>query len=291
MLRVCISGLGKTGKEIAKVILEQPGMKLVCAVCSPGSDKCGRDLGDVIGCAPVGVPVESADHLEQVIFQAKPEVVLDFSNPAATLSNARIFARMRVAMVIGTTGFSKLALKKLFILSQKYRVGIVYSPNITLGVNVMMLFANLAASILSSYDFQITEIHHKHKKDAPSGTALKIAAEIEKGLTAACPESTAREVPIQAVRAGGVVGKHQVMIIGENDQIEITHESFSRRAFALGAIHAAQFVAGRSGYFEMNDVLNLSKVLGDYLEREGNTFHRKYGNYLVKQVDPGELWA
>jgi 4-hydroxy-tetrahydrodipicolinate reductase len=278
MIKVCISGIGKTGKEIARALLEQDNMKVVSAICSPSSSKKGKDLGELLGCQNTGIIVEGSDNLKQIIFRTRPDVVVDFSTPEAALRNAKIFSLMKVNMVIGTTGFSKMALKKLFILAKNHHTGIVYSPNITMGVNVLMLFSNLAANILNNYDFQITEIHHKYKKDSPSGTAIKIAAEIEKGLASSGIERDNYKTPIYAVRAGGVVGKHEVMIIGENDKIEISHESFSRKAFALGAIRAINFVVNRPGYFEMNDVLDLKKVLNDYLEKDRNSLSRKYEN-------------
>jgi 4-hydroxy-tetrahydrodipicolinate reductase len=149
---------------------------------------------------------------------------------------------------------------------RKRNSGIVYAPNITLGVNVLMLLSNLAANILNNYDFQITEIHHKHKKDAPSGTAVKIAKEVEEGLVSSGMHIDSINIPINAVRAEGVVGKHEILIIGEDDKIEISHESFSRRAFALGAIKTVKFINNKAGYYEMNDVLDLQKVLTDYLD-------------------------
>ncbi len=237
-------------------------------------------MGEVIGSSSTGIIIEGSENLEMVIFRSRPDVVVDFSSPEAALRNAKIFSRMKVNIVIGTTGFSKIGLKKLFVLANKYRNGIVYAPNITLGVNVLMLLTNLAANILNNYDFQITEIHHKHKKDAPSGTAKKIAAEIEKGLTSSGNSDVNAQIPITAVRAGGVVGKHEVMIIGEDDKIEISHESFSRRAFALGALRAVRFSKGKVGYFEMSDVLDLKKVLGDYLEAGNNSLGKRYSAYL-----------
>ena len=276
MIKVCISGIGKTGEEIARALLEQDNMKIVSVICSPNSNKAGKDLGELLGCQNTGVIIESSDNLKQVIFRTRPDVVVDFSTPDAALRNAKIFSLMKVNMVIGTTGFSKLALKKLYILARNHHTGIVYSPNITMGVNVLMLFANLAANILNNYDFQITEIHHKNKKDSPSGTAIKIAAEIEKELIASGAEGDDYKAPIYAIRAGGVISKHGVMIVGENDKIEISHEAFSRKAFALGAIRAVNFVVNRSGYFEMSDVLDLKKVLSGYLERNKNSLSRKY---------------
>lgn len=163
----------------------------------------------------------------------------------------------------------------------------MYAPNITLGVNVLMLITNIASNILNNYDFQINEIHHKRKKDAPSGTTLKIAKEVQKGLKSSGRDVDESEIPITAVRAGGVVGKHEVMIIGEEDKIEISHESFSRRAFAAGAIRAVKFVFRKTGYFEMTDVLNLSKVLGDYVEKEKIRLSRRY-KYSAKETNENE---
>lgn len=160
-----------------------------------------------------------------------------------------------------------------------------------------MLLSNLASNILNGYDlnilngydFQITEIHHKHKKDSPSDTAVKIAAEIEKGLKAPGVENVDCHIPITSVRAGGVIGKHEVLIIGEDDKIEISHESFSRKAFAAGAIRAVHFIIGKCGYFEMSDVLSLKKVLGDYIEKDGNSLNRRYLRCLSKIKGPEDL--
>jgi len=282
MIRVCISGLGKTGKEIAKFLLEQKDIKLVSAICSPNSNKKGKDLGEIIGKGNTGVKIESSDKIEQIVFRTKPDVVVDFSSPEAAARNAKVFSKLKVNIVIGTTGFSDFTLKRLFLLANKHRNGIVYAPNITLGVNVLMLLTNLAANLLSSYDFQITEVHHKNKKDSPSGTAKKIADEIEKGIKHSGNDDTEVQVPITAIRAGGVVGKHDVMIIGEDDKIEISHESFSRKAFALGTLRAVKFIKGKVGYYEMNDVLNLKKVLNDYIQEENKSNKKRYKNLLGK---------
>ena len=151
----------------------------------------------------------------------------------------------------------------------------MYAPNITLGVNVLMLLTNLTSSLLSNYDFQITEVHHKNKLDSPSGTAKKIAFEIQNGLKNKGITISNTEIPINSVRAGGVIGRHEVMIVGEEDKIEISHESFSRKAFAQGAIKAAQFIHKKSGYYEMRDVLDLDKVLKTYIENNDRTKKRE----------------
>lgn len=276
MIRVCLVGLGKTGSEVAKVLLNQENIRLVAAVCSPGSEKSGRDLGEIVGCRDTGITVEGADHLEEMVFRTKPDVVVDFSKPEATVRNAVILSRLRVNMVVATTGFSRLALKKLIVLTRKYHNAIVYAPNITLGVNVMMMLTNIASSILNNYDFQVNEEHHNRKKDIPSGTALKIAGEIEKGLSASGLDAAAHNpVPINSVRAGGIVGRHEVIIAGEEDMLEISHRSFSRKAFAAGALRAVRFIYRKSGYYEMSDVLNLGSILANYVENDRNRIAKR----------------
>lgn len=279
MIRVCLIGLGKTGSEVAKVLLGQENIKLVAAICRPGSEKTGKDLGEVIGCRDTGLKVIGADKLEEMVFRTKPDVAVDFSRPEATIRNAVILSRMKVNMVIATTGFSKFSLKRLFVLTKKYHNGIVYAPNITLGVNVMMLLTGIASSILNNYDFQVNEEHHNRKKDIPSGTALKIAGEIEKALASSGEDAKPGEVPINAVRAGGIVGKHEVIIAGDEDMLEISHQSFSRKAFASGAIRALKFVYKKTGYYEMSDVLNLSNILSNYIEHDKRRQARR-GAYI-----------
>ncbi len=279
MIKVCISGLGRTGKEIAKAIINENGLNLVSAICSPNSKLLNKDLSNILGIDNTGIIIISSDNLEEVIFKNKPDVVIDFSNPKSALKNAVVFSKYKINIVIGTTGFSPYELKKLLVISRKYKNGIVYAPNITLGVNVLMLLTNLSASLLSNYDFQITEVHHKNKLDSPSGTAKKIACEINGGLKNIGKNTSMLEVPINSVRAGGVIGRHEVMIVGEEDKIEISHESFSRKAFAQGAIKAAHFIHKKSGYYEMRDVLDLEKVLKTYIENnDKNKKHKKYLN-------------
>lgn len=290
MIRVCLIGLGKTGSEVAKVLLAQEDIKLVAAVCRPGSPKEGKDLGEITGARDTGIIVTGADKLKEIIFRYKPDVALDFSKPEATIRNAVTLSRMKVNMVIATTGFSKFSMKRLFVLPKKYHNGIVYAPNITLGVNVLMLLTSIASSILNNYDFQINEAHHNKKKDIPSGTALKIAGEIEKALASSSQAeggsigASPIAVPINAVRAGGIVGRHEVVIAGEEDMIEISHQSFSRKAFAMGAIRAVKFIYKKTGYFEMSDVLNLGSVLSKYVENE-NGRQAKRGKYLNVKED------
>lgn len=269
MLKICLIGIGKTGKEIAKVLFQQKDMKIVSAMCSPGSIKRHMDLGEAIGIQNIGIKIEGTNKLEELLIKCRPDVVVDFSTPEATIKNAKIISNIGVNLVIGTTGFSNLDLEKIKNLAFNNQTGIVYAPNITLGVNVLMVLTKLASILLNNYDFQITEMHHKNKKDIPSGTAIKIVNEIEDGLLYLGKDITEEKLSINSVRAGGIVGKHEVLIAGEYDKITISHESFSRKAFASGAIDAINFIKDKIGFYEMKDVLSLSKILEDlYVNQE-----------------------
>jgi len=264
MVKVCIIGLGRTGKEVVKVLLESKDIKIVSAVCSPGSDKINRDLGEIIGEDYLGINIVSSDEIKRVCAETTPDVAVDFSNSEAALKNAIILSKMKINIVIGTTGFNKSDVENLYKVTQKNNNAIVYAPNITLGVNVLLLLTNIASNILNDYDFHISEVHHKNKMDSPSGTSFKIATEIQKGVISSGKDKP--EVTIAAARVGGVVGSHKVMLVGEYDKLEITHESFSRKAFALGALKAVKFINKKVGYYEMGDVLELSSVLNQYME-------------------------
>lgn len=272
MIKVCLIGLGRTGKEIARVMLEQKDMKLVFTVCSKNSDKVGKDLGDVLNLNSTGVDVIDSDKLEEYILKYKPHVAIDFSKHEATLENIRVLSKMKVRTVIGTTGFNELQHKKIINLTKEHKTAIVHAPNITVGVNVLMTLTNIAASILQNYDSTIIESHFKEKKQSPTSTAKKIAVEIVKGhnydLETVDKNVEIDNVPILSVRAGGIVGRHKVIMAGEYDKIEITHESFSRTAFALGALRAVRFVYDKTGYYEMDDVLNLREVINQYSKKE-----------------------
>lgn len=261
MLKLCVSGLGKAGIQTAKYLLHVTDVQLVSAICSPGSSKAGHDLGEIIGERKQGIPVYPSNRIEPCVFDTKPDVVIDFSTPEAALQNSAAFSKMGLNLVIGTTGFVPAQEKKLFSTVHKHRNGLIYAPNITRGVNAMMLLTELASRILDNYDTEIVEMHHKHKQDVPSGTALKIADSIETGQKTTCFEQ--HHVPISSVRAGGIVGIHQVMLVGENDMLVLSHQSFSRNAFAEGALYAARFIQGKTGIFEMRDVLHYDTILTD----------------------------
>lgn len=266
MTNVCLIGLGRTGMEIARVIMEQRDMRLVAAICSDFSNKAGKDIGEILGLPAIGAKIYSSSQFNYVLEKLKPDVFVDFSNYKATMNYVASISEKKTALVIGTTGFSKTDILRMKVLTKKNGSGILHAPNITVGVNVMMLLSNITARILSDYDFEISEAHHKHKKDSPSGTALKIADQIEDGLQSSGVEIN-ESIPIHAVRAGGIVGRHELMVAGENDKIEIVHESFNRKAFADGAIKGIRFIKGKKGFFGMQDVLDLERLLASYFDK------------------------
>lgn len=254
MLRIGISGLGRAGLETARYLLQQRDIKYICSFSSPESSKRNRDLGEILGYRKLGIPVISVEDINKL--NILPQVVIDFSPHEAALVNAPIFFENKINLVLASTGFSEIHLKKLTNLALKHNRGIVIAPNITLGVNVLMLLSQIASDILNSYDIEIIEYHHNKKVDIPSGTAIKLANQLP------------GEPTIHAVRAGGIVGLHKVLLVGQNDKIEISHESFSRSAFAEGALQAAKWVNNKSGVFEMNNVLDLNSILDKYVRKD-----------------------
>jgi 4-hydroxy-tetrahydrodipicolinate reductase len=246
MIRTCLLGLGRTGAVVAEQLLTMPSFHLAAAFAKPGSPKYGQPLS-------------------KYVKSPNEKVAIDFTTPEGSLKNTRILAEHGVNIVVGTTGFNNMQIYELQNLVQKYRIGLVYAPNISLGINLLLSVVKTVARLIPNYDVEIIESHHRNKKDSPSGTALKIANEINniKGVISGKytygrkgnEVREAKEIGIHAVRAGGIVGIHQVLFAGDSDEIEITHRSYSRVVFAEGALHAAEFIANRKGFYCMEDVL------------------------------------
>ena len=270
MMRICVAGLGRAGSQVAKYLLSSGLALPVSGVCSPERPKAGRDLGEILGGREIGVPVYSSDRVDACVFNTRPDVVIDFSRSDAALRNAETFFSMNVRVVMGTTGFSKAEEAELYALADRCGGGMIFAPNITRGVNTLMLLSELASRILGGYDVEIVEMHHRNKHDIPSGTAAKLAGKLLEGRTGE------QEVPVTSVRAGGIVGVHKVMLVGENDMIEITHQSFSRDAFAEGALFAAEYIRDKTGIYEMRDALNFDEILADYLGRNTDDPPRRF---------------
>jgi 4-hydroxy-tetrahydrodipicolinate reductase len=203
----------------------------------------------------LGVPAYAIRQLRDVFIFKKPDAIVDFSSPEQTMELVELCIEHGINIIIGTTGFQLAQLTRLKEYSLRSGIAILYAPNITLGVNVLLAMAQLAAKYLDGYDFNITEIHYKGKKDAPSGTAGVIARTLHNGVMESCGHDVA--IPINSIRAGGYIGRHEILAVGENDKIEIVHESFTRKAFADGALLAVRSVGGRKGWLEMKDVIRM----------------------------------
>ncbi|MDD4599571.1 4-hydroxy-tetrahydrodipicolinate reductase [bioreactor metagenome] len=250
-MKTALIGLGRTGKNVAEYLIKQDTLAMV--LCRQSSPNANKDIGEILGSNLTGITVETIDHLERKLFHKQPDVLIDFSGHTFLKENIHTLAKCGVNVVTAVTDYEPAEIERLRIFAEKGNIGIVMAPNITYGVNVMMLMAEIAAELMGDYDFEVFEEHHKHKKDRPSGTAKKIVNKIRTGLL------EEKEIPEHVVRAGGIVGKHKVLICGEFDKIEISHESFSRVAFAEGAYKAAKFINGKTGFYEMSDIFEYER--------------------------------
>lgn len=271
-LRVCVCGVGgRMGQRIVAALREQPDAVLASATARPGSSALGQDAGLLASGAPLGVfAVDSLDAaLDAGPTSAAASVVIDFTAPDASLQHAATCARRGVALVVGTTGFS--AHDKATLVGRGSAIPLLIAPNMSVGVNVLFKLVEQAArSLGTSYDCEIVEIHHRGKRDAPSGTALRLgeAAAQGSGLDFAAAavyqrhgQSGARSpgaIGLQALRGGDVVGDHTVYFLSEGERLELTHRATSRDNFARGAVRAARWLSDQPpGLYDMQDVLGL----------------------------------
>jgi 4-hydroxy-tetrahydrodipicolinate reductase len=262
---VVTGATGRMGSRIIALSKDYPTLNLVGAVEREGHEQIGKDIGLLLGMGEIGVRLTGK--LEAAI--EKADVVVDFTSPRATVQHTRVAAEKGKAMVIGTTGFSKDDLESVKKMSSD--VPIVLAPNMSVGVNLLLKILGDVAKVLGDdYDIEIIESHHRLKKDAPSGTAMRMAQVIaqavdrnldevavyeRKGLIG---ERTKKEIGIQTVRAGDIVGEHTVLFGGLGERIEITHKASSRDTFARGALKAVLWVHGKpSRFYDMQDVLGL----------------------------------
>lgn len=267
-LRLVVPGAaGKMGRMILKVISETPTTELVAAIERPASTLLGQDAGVVAGLPSLGVPLRS--DLDVALAQA--DVIIDFTAPAATAWTVSRAAEHEVGMVIGTTGLGEAEKRAIWHAAES--IPIVLSANMSLGVNVLFgLLAEAATALGKDYDVEIVELHHRHKKDAPSGTALAMANVVAEAsgrdlsqharygrhgdVGARSPE----EIAILAIRGGDIVGEHTAYFCGFGERLEITHRASSRETFARGAVRAAEWLRDRDpGLYDMQDVLGLRK--------------------------------
>lgn len=264
MTQILVKGAGgRMGSRIISLILKDPRFQLAGAVESKGHSLIGKDAGELFGNGKTGIKIS-----ENFPAQLKSNTVcIDFSSPQSTLKTCEWAEKKGVAMVIGTTGLSDDQVKR--VSSASTSVPLVLSPNMSIGVNMMFKLLKETAAILGQdYDMEIVELHHHLKKDAPSGTALKMA-QILSGAIGEKLEKVAvyhrqgmvgerkkNEIGIQSVRAGDIVGEHTVYFAGLGERLEITHKATSRDNFAQGALMAAQWLVGKpAGLYDMQAVL------------------------------------
>lgn len=264
-MRVAVAGsAGRMGRTLVEAVLHDDELELAAALEQEGHAALGRDAGEMAGSA-CGVPIRS--DVEQAL--ATADALIDFTRPEGTLAHLRVCERLGKAMVIGTTGFREA--DRTRIAQAAKIIPIAMAPNFAVGVNVVFRLAQLAAATLGAgYDVEIIEAHHRHKVDAPSGTALKLGELVARALgrdLAQCAahgregitgERDAKQIGFHAIRGGDIVGEHTVIFAGTGERVEITVRSQSRMTYAVGALRAAKFLRGRGpGLYDMFDVLAL----------------------------------
>lgn len=266
-LKVVIAGCsGRMGHVLLECVFADADLLLTGALDRAGNPQLGRDAGEQLGKVS-GVKV--TDDIAVALKGA--DVLVDFTRPEACMQYLAACEKANVQMIIGTTGFS--AEQKLAIEAAAKNIAIVFAPNMSVGVTLLINLVQSAAKVLNEgYDIEIIEAHHRHKVDAPSGTALRLgeaaasalgrnleecAVYGREGVTGERDPST---IGFATVRGGDVVGDHTVLFAGIGERVELTHKASSRATFALGALRAAKFLNGKtSGLFDMQDVLNLKK--------------------------------
>jgi 4-hydroxy-tetrahydrodipicolinate reductase len=267
MADVVVAGAaGRMGSRIVACLRDDPDLRLVAALTRANHPALDRDAGEVAGIGRLGVPV-SADAKTAI---TGDRILIEFSVPEASLEHLRLVAAAGGRAVMGTTGFTSEQRAEIAQLAA--RGAILLAPNMSVGVNVAYkALALMAKALGSEYDVEITEIHHRFKKDAPSGTALRMAEVLaealgrdlgkvavygRQGLTG---ERTRDEIGLLSLRSGDVVGEHTVTFGTLGERLELTHRAHSRDTFARGALRAARFLAGRPpGLYSMQDVLGLT---------------------------------
>lgn len=264
-LRIAVAGAsGRMGRTLIEAVTKAEDMTLGAALEQPGSPFIGRDAGELVG-APSGVII--TDDFETAL--AGVDALIDFTRPEGTLAHLEVCRRHGVPAVIGTTGFSTE--QKLKIQEVAQAVPVTFAPNMAVGVNLVFKLLETAAGILNQgYDIEIIEAHHRHKIDAPSGTAIRMGEVVAKALgrdleqvavygrEGVTGERDPSTIGFATVRGGDIVGDHTVLFAGTGERVEITHKAASRMPYALGSLRAIRFMAGRKhGLFDMQDVLGL----------------------------------
>jgi 4-hydroxy-tetrahydrodipicolinate reductase len=263
MIHVAVSGAcGRMGRTLIRLVAESEDLKLVGAVEAAGHPCLGTAAASLAGVGNLGITV--TDRLPEAL-----DVLVDFSLPEGSIERVEACAAAKVPCVVGTTGFTADQRRRIAAAAQK--TAVVLCPNMSIGVNVLFhVAAELARTLGAEYDIEIVEAHHRFKKDAPSGTAIKIAEEIARATGRDLDEAAVHgrgpgaaprkpgEIGFHAIRGGDIVGEHIIYYTGLGERLELKHVAHSRETFARGALRAARWVADRGpGLYSMTDVLGL----------------------------------
>jgi len=266
MIRIAIAGAaGRMGRNLIDACHQHPELKVAVATEWSGSSLLGADAGELAGVGNLGVAL--VDDLSAVTDQF--DVLIDFTSIEATLAHLEICRQAGCSLVIGTTGFSDE--QKQQIATASGDVSIVFAPNMSVGVNLTLKLLYMAARVLGDeVDIEVIEAHHRHKVDAPSGTALRMGEVVADALgrdlnecavygrEGQTGERDRKTIGFETIRAGDIVGEHTVMFADIGERVEITHKASSRMTFANGAARAAAWLGGKDkGLFDMQDVLGL----------------------------------
>jgi 4-hydroxy-tetrahydrodipicolinate reductase len=266
VLNIAVTGAaGRMGRALISACDINKNTRLSAAIERPGNTLVGSDAGDLAGLGPLNVKL--TDNLEQVADAF--ETLIDFTSPESTLQNLDSCVKLGKNMVIGTTGFDDAGKQKISEAANS--ISIVFAPNMSVGVNLCLKLLDTAARILADdVDIEIIEAHHRHKVDAPSGTAIRMGEVVanalgrdlsecavygREGITGARDRNT---IGFETIRAGDIVGDHTVMFAADGERVEITHKASSRMTFANGAVRAANWLQQQpAGLYDMQDVLGL----------------------------------
>lgn len=269
MIRVAINGAaGRMGQALIKACVNTPGLQLAAALERPGSPTIGTDAGLIAGLQPLGILL--TDSLADVV--PDMDVLVDFTRPEPALAALELCRQQAKSMVIGTTGFTSE--QRAVIDSAALEIPIMLAPNMSIGVNLCLKLLEIAARVIGeNTDIEIIEAHHRHKVDAPSGTALRmgevVAGALGRDLNTCAVwgreghtgERDPKSIGFSVIRAGDIVGEHTVMFADEGERVEITHNASSRMTFAKGAMRAAEWLHHKpAGLYDMQDVLGLKTV-------------------------------
>jgi 4-hydroxy-tetrahydrodipicolinate reductase len=268
MIKLAISGAcGRMAGQVLQRAVEDKELKVVAAI---DVKNIGKDVGEVLGIGAIGVKVVDVSKLEEELQKTKPDLLVDFTNPGACVGNVNVATANKIGVVVGTTGLSDDQSKELKEAIEKNKVVGIIAPNFSVCVNLFFKIAAEAAKTLKDYDIEIIEAHHRFKKDAPSGTAKKLAQAMADSLNrdlskvavygrrGMVGERNQKEIGIHSVRAGDIIGDHTVIFGNIGERMEIKHQAHSRDSFALGCIQAIKWLGEQKpGVYDMWDVLEL----------------------------------